>query len=117
MVLKHTAVLTLSQQLRDQFTLEDLLDMIDPARNTLWSRFKVAMKANKPSKKGKRIVAIGKLAYMSVEGTFGVPLDLLVEKSGIETALGVGRVTVRIPAFVNNALGAMRLMGMRRFDC
>ena len=52
LVLKHAAVLTLYQGLKGQFTFEELLDMVDSSRGTLWSRLKLAVKNNKPVKKG-----------------------------------------------------------------
>lgn len=46
-----------------------------------------------------------------VEGTFGVPLELLVERNGVDSALGAGPGRIRIPSFVDDSISAMRNMG------
>ncbi|KAI8971223.1 hypothetical protein BDB01DRAFT_845224 [Pilobolus umbonatus] len=83
-MLKHIAVLYLEEILHDQFTMEELTDLIDDKKNsTLW------------------------------EGTFGVPLDILVEKNGIESNLGVGPSRIiKIPAFIDESLSVMKKMDM-----
>lgn len=47
-----------------------------------------------------------------VLGCFGVALEALVERDGAESSLGVGPGTLRIPQFVDDAVVAMRQMGM-----
>lgn len=47
---------------------------------------------------------------MSV-GSFGVPLELLVERDGADSLLGASRVTLRIPSFIDDVISAMKQMG------
>jgi hypothetical protein len=49
--------------------------------------------------------------YHAVEGTFGVPLEVLVERNGVDSALGAGPGRIRIPSFVDDSISAMRNMG------
>ena len=58
----------------------------------------------------KKIKKIGFLFYL--EGTFGVPLDTLVEKSGTDSNLGAGPSRIRIPMFIDDSIATMRQMGM-----
>ncbi|KAG2228706.1 hypothetical protein INT48_001980 [Thamnidium elegans] len=83
-MLKHIAVLYLEEILHDHFTLEELADLIDDKKNsTLW------------------------------EGTFGVSIDTLVEKNGIESNLGVGPTRIiKIPSFIDDCVSAMKQMDM-----
>lgn len=46
-----------------------------------------------------------------VEGTFGVPLEVLVDRNGVDSALGAGPGRIRIPSFVDDSITAMRNMG------
>lgn len=46
-----------------------------------------------------------------VEGTFGVALEVLVERSGVDSAWGAGPGRIRIPSFVDESITAMRGMG------
>lgn len=48
-----------------------------------------------------------------IEGTFGVPIDTLVEKNGIESNLGVGPTRIiKIPSFIDDSISAMKQMDM-----
>lgn len=52
------------------------------------------------------------LTSLLVEGTFGVPLEVLVERNGVDSALGAGPGRIRIPSFVDDSISAMRNMDM-----
>ncbi|KAK4521315.1 Endocytosis and vacuole integrity protein [Mucor velutinosus] len=102
-MLKHIAVLYLDEILNDHFTLEELADLIDDRKNsTLWGKFVTSLKAG-----GNKKVPRAK------EGTFGVPIDTLVEKNGIESNLGVGPTRIiKIPSFIDDSISAMKQMDM-----
>lgn len=44
-------------------------------------------------------------------GTFGVPLEFLVEREGVDSLLGATHVALRIPSFLDDVISAMRQMG------
>jgi hypothetical protein len=44
-------------------------------------------------------------------GVFGVPLELLVERDGFDSTLGVSRTPLRVPSFLDDLISAMRQMG------
>ena len=44
-------------------------------------------------------------------GVFGVPLELLAERDGVDSSLGVTKNPVRIPVFLDDIISAMRQMG------
>ncbi|KAI7860850.1 hypothetical protein BDC45DRAFT_492974 [Circinella umbellata] len=97
-MVKHIAVLYLEELLKDSFTLEELADLIDDKKNpTLWGKFVTSLKTNKKPPK---------------EGTFGVPLDTLVERSGTDSNLGAGPSRIRIPIFIDDSIATMRQMDM-----
>ncbi|KAG0301669.1 hypothetical protein BGZ98_008142 [Dissophora globulifera] len=97
-IVKHLAVLTLAPIVTDYFTLEELLDLIGQRKQTLWGRFVKGLKTDKKKPKA--------------EGTFGVPLEVLVERNGVDSALGAGPGRIRIPSFVDDSISAMRNMDM-----
>ncbi|KAF7727490.1 hypothetical protein EC973_007468 [Apophysomyces ossiformis] len=100
-MLKHIAVLYLADLLKDHFSLEDLADLIDENKNsTLWTKFVTGLKAG------------NKKAPRPKEGTFGVPLDVLVDKDGIESNLGAGPTRIKIPTFIDESISAMKQMDM-----
>lgn len=40
-----------------------------------------------------------------------MPLDMLVEKNGVESNLGAGPSRIRIPTFIDDSISAMKRMG------
>ncbi|KAG0305548.1 hypothetical protein BGZ97_001070 [Linnemannia gamsii] len=96
-IVKHLAVLMLAPVVSEYFTPEELLDLIGQRKQTLWGRFVKGLKTDKKKSK---------------EGTFGVPLELLVERNGVDSALGAGPGRIRIPSFVDDSISAMRNMDM-----
>ncbi|KAF9584319.1 hypothetical protein BGW38_006877 [Lunasporangiospora selenospora] len=97
-IVKHLAVLTLAPIVSEFFTLEELLDLIGQRKQTLWGRFVRGLKTDKKKPK--------------VEGTFGVPLEVLVERNGVDSALGAGPGRIRIPSFIDDSINAMKNMDM-----
>ncbi|KAF9148090.1 hypothetical protein BG015_010213 [Linnemannia schmuckeri] len=97
-IVKHLAVLTLAPIVSEYFTLEELLDLIGQRKQTLWGRLVKGLKTDKKKPK--------------VEGTFSVPLEVLVERNGVDSALGAGPGRIRIPSFVDDSISAMRNMDM-----
>lgn len=97
-IVRHVAVLSMEPLLDGQFSMEELLSLIESRKPTIWNIFGRAFKDEK--KKGKK------------KGVFGVSLDYLVEKEGTESGHGVGPGALRIPALVDDAVSAMRQMDM-----
>ncbi|KAG0267193.1 hypothetical protein DFQ27_009097 [Actinomortierella ambigua] len=97
-IVKHLAVLTLAPLVSEYFTLEELLDLIGQRKQTLWGRFVKGLKTDKKKPK--------------VEGTFGVPLEVLVERNGVDSSLGAGPGRIRIPSFVDDSISSLRQMDM-----
>lgn len=129
-IVKHLAVLTLAPIVSEYFTLEELLDLIGQRKQTLWGRLVKGLKTDKKKPKGTTFYPIvanvilkgaiyKKYAYRCflsltlhiVEGTFNVPLEVLVERNGVDSALGAGPGRIRIPSFVDDSISAMRNMG------
>ena len=125
-IVKHLAVLTLAPVVSEYFTLEELLDLIGQRKQTLWGRFVKGLKTDKKKTKGMLLCNERQLDYFEwrifdfysycglfalVEGTFGVPLELLVDRNGVDSALGAGPGRIRIPSFVDDSISAMRNMG------
>ncbi|KAF0404356.1 RhoGAP-domain-containing protein [Gigaspora margarita] len=97
-IVRHVAVLLLEQYVKDHFSLEELLDLIGSKKTTLWTKFVQQIRPKEvPVKK---------------KGTFGVPLEVLVERYGIDSVLGAGPGRIRVPSFVDDSISAMKTMDM-----
>ncbi|KAL0576453.1 Rho-type GTPase activating protein Rga1 [Marasmius crinis-equi] len=95
-IVKHAAVLVLSKSpLKDQLDLDELLELVEIKKGGFW---KTLFKGDKKNVKKK--------------GTFGIPLELLVEKEGVDSLLGASRATLKVPTFIDDVISAMRQMDM-----
>ncbi|KAJ2966038.1 hypothetical protein NUW54_g13923 [Trametes sanguinea] len=97
-IVKHCAVVVLQRSpLRDQFDLDEILELVEVKKSSFWN------KIFKPGNDKKNV---------KKKGVFGVPLELLVEREGADSLLGASRATLRIPSFVDDVVSAMRQMDM-----
>lgn len=79
--------------------LDQLLDMIEGKRNTIWDKIVSSFKV--PDKKKVK------------EGTFGVPLQELIAAHGVRTDLNPGPGSVVIPRFIDATIRSMRSQDLR----
>ncbi|KAL8871530.1 MAG: hypothetical protein Q9174_002659 [Haloplaca sp. 1 TL-2023] len=98
-IVRHVAVLSMEPLLHGHYTLEDLLGLIETRKPTFWGKFGKAFKNDK-NKAGKK------------KGVFGVGLDTLVERDGVESTYGVGPGALRVPGLIDDSISAMRQMDM-----
>lgn len=99
-IVRHVAVLSMEPLLHGHYTLEDLLNLIETRKPTFWGKFGKAFSKNDKAKAGKK------------KGVFGVGLDTLVEREGVESTFGVGPGALRVPGLIDDAISAMRQMDM-----
>ena len=100
LIIRHVAVLKMEPLVKDYFNLEELLKLIETTKPTFWGKFGKALAGKDRPKGGKK------------KGVFGVPLDVLVERDGVESTYGVGPGALRIPAIIDDSVSAMRQMDM-----
>ena len=98
-IVRHIAVLSMQPLLEGHFNLEDLLGLIETRKPTFWGKFGRAFKNDKV-RNGKK------------KGVFGVGLDTLVERDGVESTDGVGPGALRVPSVLDDTISAMRQMDM-----
>lgn len=98
-IVRHVAVLSMEPLLQPHYNLEELLGLIETRKPTFWGKFGKAFKNDRP-KMGKK------------KGVFGVSLDVLVERDGVESTYGVGPGALRVPGIIDDAISAMRQMDM-----
>lgn len=99
-IVRHVAVLSMEPLLEGYYNLEDLLNLIETRKPTFWGKFGKAFAKNDRPKGGKK------------KGVFGVPLDILVERDGVESTYGVGPGALRVPGLIDDSISAMRQMDM-----
>lgn len=118
-IVRHLAVLNMEPLVQGHFNLEELLGLIETNKKTFWGKFGKAFQPNEKKKTTKKkglfaivqaVIRINKLTKQP--GVFGIPLDVMIERDGAESGLGVGPGNLRIPQIVDDAIMAMRQMGI-----
>ncbi|KAI8065595.1 hypothetical protein BC940DRAFT_303793 [Gongronella butleri] len=100
MIMRHVAVVQLEPYVSEFFTQTELLQLIQLKKTSIWGKFFTPFKKPQGHRKFKE------------DGTFGVPIEVLTEKTGVESNLGAGASPIRIAAFVDDAVTAMRQKDM-----
>ncbi|KAJ3023246.1 hypothetical protein HKX48_003850 [Thoreauomyces humboldtii] len=100
--LDHWAVRQLAAQalhplVADHFTLSELMDVACARKQSVWGRMVEAIR--KPAK--------------TKEGTFGVPLESLIEKYGIDTDLGPRPGQLHVPVLLDSCIKALNNMDLK----
>ncbi|UZJ55867.1 hypothetical protein CBS101457_005187 [Exobasidium rhododendri] len=95
-IVKHMAVMMLQQSALKEFVpFDDLIDFIEMRKNTFWGKL---FKGGKDKKK------------IEKKGIFGIPLEILVERSGADSTLGASATHLRVPSFIDEIISAMKQM-------
>lgn len=98
-IVRHVAVLSMQPLLEGHYNLEELLGLIETRKPTFWGKFGKAFKNDKAKNSKKK-------------GIFGVGLDTVVERDGIESTHGIGPGALRVPAIIDETISAMHKMDM-----
>jgi hypothetical protein len=95
-IVKHLSVLCLAPYVEQFYTMDELLELTGSRKSSFWSRFKAGMRA--PNKKA--------------DGMFGINLETLTERNGIDSKLGAGSEPLRIPYFVDHMIQVLKTKDM-----
>ncbi|KAI9321493.1 hypothetical protein BX666DRAFT_2023622 [Dichotomocladium elegans] len=98
MIIRHVAAVQIESYVHDFFSPNDLLQMIETKKVSIWEKIFASLF---PSNKKPKVKDVG---------TFGVPLDILTERTGVESNLGASASPVRVAAFIDDSVTAMRQM-------
>ncbi|RCH93103.1 hypothetical protein CU098_005993, partial [Rhizopus stolonifer] len=100
MIIRYVAVVQIEDIVKNSFSSGELFNLIETKKSSIWGKFFSFKKQKSHMPKAKE------------EGTFGVPLDLLTERTGVESNLGSGHSPVKLAAFIDDSITAMRQMDM-----
>ncbi|KAH8200704.1 hypothetical protein TruAng_005093 [Truncatella angustata] len=96
-IVRHVAVLTMQPMLDPEFSLDELLSLIEARKQpNFWNKFGKAF-AGKDNRKN-----------IKKKGVFGVPLELIIERDGADSTDGVGPGALRIPAIIEDTITALK---------
>ncbi|KAK9479104.1 hypothetical protein V1514DRAFT_329194 [Lipomyces japonicus] len=126
-LVRHLAAVELQPLLRDYFSANELLEILSESeanpsngtgniKSSFWEKFGKAFSkttggsGNNATTSSKR--KGGNNSAQSLPGVFNVALDVLVERSGTESTLGVSAGRLKVPAFLDDCISAMRRKDM-----
>jgi hypothetical protein len=116
-IVKHFALITLTKSaIANYIDMEELFELVEIRKNQWWNKlFKPGKDKKDVKRKGQsslRVVGLGTfLTVVAILGVFGVPLEILVEKTGSDSQLGATNAQLRVPEFIDNVVSAMKQMG------
>lgn len=100
-IVRHVAVIAMEPLLEGHFNQEELVELIDEqSKQSFWGKFSRPFKNDKKPKNVRK------------KGVFSVPLEILVERDGEECSDGIGPNPLKVPAFLEDAISAMKTMDM-----
>ncbi|KAI9266076.1 hypothetical protein BY458DRAFT_437655 [Sporodiniella umbellata] len=99
MIIRYVAVVQIEPYVRSSFTSTELLNMIDCKKSSIWGKFFTPFWSKKHLK-------------AKDMGTFGVSLEVLTERTGVESNLALGPSPVRLASFIDDAITALRQKDM-----
>lgn len=110
LVVRQLATLKLQSMLEKFISYEEIAEMSEPGKQGVFEKFLGAFKS------GKKNVVKGMShanSVFSIDGTFGVPIDVLVEKAGVDTDLAPdGTSSTRIPILIEACIKALQTMDL-----
>ncbi|KAJ1975291.1 Rho-type GTPase activating protein Rga1 [Dimargaris xerosporica] len=95
-IAKHIAVSQLIPLVQAHVTADELLDMVGPRKQSIWTRLKANMNQKKKANPKIR------------DSVFGAPIEELVERQGVDSKHGVTSTVIRVPAFVEVCVDALK---------
>ncbi|KAG8835563.1 hypothetical protein FRC17_002483 [Serendipita sp. 399] len=97
LLVKYAALLIIAKSpIGDPALVEEMIDFLDMKKGGFWNKL-----FNKGDKKN-----------FKKKGVFCVPLELLAEREGVDSMLGVASVPLRVPSFIDDIVSAMKQMDM-----
>lgn len=103
---RHVSISLMQPMVAKWFSPEELADLIELRKaSSIWEKFGKAFKTSSSS-------GVSDLKNKKKTGVFGVSLEQQVERFGVDSTFGVGPGTLRIPAFIDECVSAMRQMDM-----
>lgn len=101
LIVRHFALLQLQKTgIANVIDLDEVHELLDSRKNQWWNKL-FKGNAKKDQKK---------------KGIFGVPIELLVERTGSDSQQGASNVVLRIPEFIEEITSTMRQQGECGFE-
>lgn len=96
LIIRHFALLQLQKSpLAHLIELDEVLELLEARKSQWWNKiFKGNVK--KDTKK---------------KGVFGIPLEILIERTGSDSQMGSSNATLRVPEIIEDIISTMRQMG------
>jgi len=100
LIIKHFALLQLQKTgLGHLIELDEVLELLESRKNQWWNKI---FKGNNKKEQRKK-------------GVFGVPIEILVERTGSDSQQGASNAQLRVPEFIEDITLTMRQMGKQGF--
>jgi hypothetical protein len=114
LIIRHFALLQLLKSgIAPQVELDDVLELLEARKNQWWNKI-FKNNAKKDTKKKGTFDLRRRCSLLISPGIFGVPLEILVERTGSDSQQGASNAQLRVPEIIEDIISTMRQMGMSR---
>lgn len=112
LIIRHFALLQLLKSgIGPQVDLDDVLELLEARKNQWWNKIFKNNAKKDTKKKGKSGFGLPRCPALMSSGIFGVPLEILVERTGSDSQQGASNAQLRVPEIIEDIISTMRQMG------
>jgi hypothetical protein len=114
LILKHFALLQLQKTgIGHLIELDEVLELLEIRKSQWWNKIFKGNAKKDQKKKGEssRDKQEWYVANACAIGVFGVPIEVLVERTGSDSQQGTSNDQLRVPEFIEDIISTMRQMG------
>jgi hypothetical protein len=108
LIIRHFALIQLQKTgIGQSIELDEVLELLDARKNQWWNKIFKGNAKKDTKKKGRSSIRI-----ILMPGVFGVPLEILVERTGSDSQQGyTSNSQLRVPEIIEDIISTMRQMG------
>ena len=117
LIVKHFALLQLQKtSIGHVIELDEVLELLESRKNQWWNKIFKGNQKKDQKKKGGHTHGRRAITKILMTGVFGVPIEILVERTGSDSQMGATNQLLRVPEFIEDIVSTMRQMGKSGLD-
>lgn len=115
LIIRHFALLQLQKTgIGHLIELDEVLELLEARKSQWWNKIFKNNAKKDTKKKGTSFTSVEPRTRAIADlyqGVFGVPLEILVERTGSDSSQGASNAQLRVPEIIEDIISTMRQMG------
>lgn len=101
-IVRQMAVVCLHPLLEEYYSLDELMELVEMRKLSIWEKVVQSLKGG-----SKKSSSSSSSSNKAKDGTFGIPVEILAERYGVNTDLGESPGQLRVPVFIDKIVHAL----------